>query len=123
MTLHERLEELGTETRGRIRRVLGKGNEKLLELDEALARVARDDWTVPGMRRHLGELRARALDLRANALKRVSDMPGAAVSRLATGGRARVQSLARGLAKVARRFEPPPPRAVGASKPPVAKAS
>jgi hypothetical protein len=123
MTLQERLEELGSEARGRIRRALGKGNEKLLELDEALARVARDDWTVPGVRRHLDELRARAANLRTHAIKRVSDIPGEAVSRLATGGRAPVQSLARGLAQVAKRFEPPGPKAVETPQPPVAKAS
>ncbi|HEX9051568.1 MAG TPA: hypothetical protein VF841_13635 [Anaeromyxobacter sp.] len=114
MTLQERIDTLEAEARGRIRRALSTGNEKLMELDGALARVARDGWTVPGMRRRLHDLRARAENLRANTLKRVEALPGEAVTKLATNTRAPVQNLARGLAAWAKKMEPPGPTAVEA---------
>jgi hypothetical protein len=106
MTLHERFNTLETEARGRIGRALSTGNEKLLELDEALARMAREDWSVPGLRRHLHELRARAENLTSSTLKRVEAIPGEAVAKLASGTRAPVQNLAKELAGWARRIEP-----------------
>jgi len=129
MTLQERINTLEAEARGRIRRALATGNEKLMELDGALAKVARDDWTVPGMRRHLHELRARAENIRASTLKKVEALPGEAVTKLATNTRAPVQNLAKGLAEWAKKIEPPKPRAVETKpeeakpEPKVAKAS
>lgn len=107
MTLNDRIQSLETEARGRLHRALSSGNVKLLELDEAIARFAKDDWTVPGMRRHLEELRARAESLRTTALKRAGEIPGEAVSRLATGTRAPIQTLAKQLAEIAKRVEAP----------------
>src|SRR5512133_2215743 len=104
-TLQERFDALDKEARGRLRKALDTGNARLRELDDALARVAREDWSVPGMRRHLEGWRARADDLRTTAMKRVAEMPGSAVSALATGSRAQLQTLARGLAEIARRLE------------------
>ncbi len=108
-TLHERFDALDKEARGRLRKALDTGNARLRELDDALARVSREDWTVPGMRRHLEGWRARAENLRATALKRVQEMPGTAVSALATGSRAQLQTIARGLAEISRRLEEAPP--------------
>ncbi|HET8541215.1 MAG TPA: hypothetical protein VFL83_15175 [Anaeromyxobacter sp.] len=112
MTLQERINTLEAEARGRIRRALATGNEKLMELDGALAKVARDDWTVPGMRRQLHDLRARAENLGASTLKKVEALPGEAMTKLATNTRTPVQSLAKGLAEWAKRMEPPRPKAV-----------
>ena len=128
MTLQERIDTLEAEARGRIRRALSTGNEKLMELDSALAKVARDDWTVPGMRRHLHELRARAENIRLNTLKKVEALPGEAMAKIATGSRAPVQNLAKGLAEWAKKIEPPRPKAVepkveAKAEPKVAKAS
>lgn len=117
MTMQERINTFEKEARGRLRRALSTGNEKLLELDEALAKVARDDWTVPGMRRHLHELRARAENLKANTLKRVEAIPGEAVAKLASGTRTPVQSLAKELAGWAKRIEPPAKPKVAEAKP------
>jgi hypothetical protein len=115
MTLQERFNSFESEARGRLQRVLASGNEKLLELDEALAKVATDDWSVPRVKREIEGLRARADSLRANALKRASELQTEAVHRLATGTRAPIQNLAKGLADMARRLEPPKP-ANGAEK-------
>ncbi len=130
MTLQERFSTFETEARGRLRRALSTSNEKLLELDQALARVAKEDWSVPGMRRHLEELRARADNLRTTALKRVEQIPAKAMTRLATGTRAPVQNLAKSLAEMAKRIERPAPRPVEAkpsepkpSEPKIAKVS
>ena len=123
MTLNDRIHSLETEARGRLRRALSTGNEKLLELDGAIARFAKDDWTVPGMRRHLEELRARAENLRTTALKRAGEFPGEAVSKLASGTRAPIQTLAKQLADIAKRMETPKPKAVEVVEPePKAKA-
>lgn len=103
--LQARLETLETEARGRLRKALGAGNGALLGLDEALARVSSEDWSVEGVRRRLGLLRARAENLRAAALRRVAEMPGSAVSALATGSRAPVQNLARELDRLAKRLD------------------
>jgi hypothetical protein len=112
MTLQERFGALEAEAKGRIRRALSTGNAKLLELDGALAKVAKDDWTVPGIRRHVDELRSRAGNLRSEATKRAQDLPGEAVSRIATGSRAPLQTLAKQLAELAKKLEPPAPKAV-----------
>jgi hypothetical protein len=112
MNFQERFGALESEARGRIRRALSTGNAKLLELDEALAKMAKDDWTIPTLRKQLDLLRARAEEMRASALKRVQELPGGALSRIATGSRAPVQNLARGLAHIAKRFEAPPPKPV-----------
>ncbi len=128
MRLQDRINTLEAQARDRLRDALQAGNEKLMELDGALARVAKDDWSVPGMRRHLGELRARAEDLRATAVKRAGELPGQAMTRLATRTRTPVQTLARELAEIARRFQPPPPARpsvvkLAADAEPAAKAS
>ncbi|HEX9402651.1 MAG TPA: hypothetical protein VF912_21320 [Anaeromyxobacter sp.] len=127
MKLQERFGALEAEAKGRIRRALTTSNAKLLEIDGALAKVAKDDWTVPGMKRHLDQLKARADTLRATAMKRVQAMPGDAVSKLATGSRTPLQNLARSLAQMAKKFEPPAPKSVkpvdGKTEAKVAKAS
>lgn len=108
MTLQERFGAFEAEAKGRIRRALATGNAKLLELDGALAKVAKDDWTVPGIRRHVSELRSRAVNMRSEATKRAQDLPGEAVTRIATGTRAPLQMLAKQLAEAAKRLEPAP---------------
>lgn len=106
MTLQERFSTFENEARGRIHRVLATGNEKLMHLDEALAKVAKDDWSVPRVKRELEELRTRADNLRANALKRAGELPGEAVTRIANGTRTPIQTIAKGLADFAKRLEP-----------------
>jgi hypothetical protein len=112
MTLQERFGAFEAEAKGRIRRALASGNAKLLELDGALARVSKDDWTVPGIRRHVGQLRSRAVNMRSEATKRAQELPGEAVSRIVTGSRTPVQTLAKQLAELAKKLEPPAPKAV-----------
>ena len=75
MRFQERIGAFEAEAKGRLRRVLATGNAKLLEFDGALAKVTKDDWTVEGIRRHIDELRARALSMRTEATKRAR--PGA----------------------------------------------
>ncbi len=106
MTFQERLNTFENEARGRIHHLLETGNEKLKALDEALARVAKDDWSVPRVRKGLEELRAKADTFRANTLKRAGELPSEAVHRLANGTRAPLQNLAKGLADMAKRLEP-----------------
>lgn len=108
MKLQERFNTLESKARERIHRMLASGNQKLMELDEALAKVAKDDWSVPRVKREIEELRARADTLRANALKRAGELPGEAVNRIASGTRAPIQNLAKSLADVAKRLEPAP---------------
>ncbi|HEX9241878.1 MAG TPA: hypothetical protein VF875_05495 [Anaeromyxobacter sp.] len=112
MTIQERFGALETEARGRMRRVLSKGNERLMELDERLAKIAKDDWTVPGLRRHMDQLRSRAENLRAEATRKAQKLPGEAVTRLATGTRTPIRNLAKGFADLAKRLEPRGPKAV-----------
>ncbi len=117
MTFQDRYGAFEAEARGRIRRALSTGNAKLMELDEALAKVAKDDWTVPALKKQLVQLRTRAESIRASALKRMQDMPGDAVSTIATGTRAPLQNLARSLAEIAKRFDPPRPKSVTSVEP------
>lgn len=105
-TLQTRINELEVEAKGRLRKALGAGNDALLGLDERLAKVSREDWSVDGLRKRIDVLRHRAENLRATALRRVSEMPGTAVSALATSSRGPVQNLARELEKLAKRLEP-----------------
>ena len=105
-----RLDAFETDARHRLRKALGAGNLALHDLDERLARMSREDWSVPGMRRRMEGIRARAENLRNNAVKRVAEMPGEAVSRIASGSRVPVQNLARGIERLVRRLdekEPP----------------
>lgn len=117
MNIQERFGALEAEAKGRIRRALATGNAKLLEIDGALAKVTKEDWTVEGIRRHVEELRTRAATMRTEARKRAEAIPGDAVSFLATGTRGPVQSLARQLGELARRLEPPAPKVVPDRKP------
>jgi hypothetical protein len=105
-TIQARFGALEADAKGRLRKALGKGHEAAVGLDEALARVSREDWSVDGMRKRFDVLRHRAENLRANALKRVAGMPGSAVSALATSSRGPVQNLARELEKLAKKLEP-----------------
>jgi predicted nucleic acid-binding Zn-ribbon protein len=105
-TLQERLETLETEAKERLHDVLATGNTRLMELDGALAKVSKDDWTVPNMKRHLDDLRVRAENLRDNAVKRAQVIPAEAVEKIVTGSRGPIQNLARSLAELAKKLEP-----------------
>lgn len=104
--LQARIETLEAEARGQLRKALGAGNGALLGLDGALARVSSEDWSVDGVRKRLEVLRAKAENLRSAALKRVAEMPGTAVSAIATSSRGPVQNLARELEKLAKKLDP-----------------
>ncbi len=104
--LQARIGELEVEARGRLLKALGAGQHRLTELDVALERMAREDWSVPGLRKRLDGLRERAEALRATALKRVNEMPATAVSALASSTRVPVQNLARELERLAKLVEP-----------------
>jgi len=104
--LQARIGELEAEARGRLLKALGAGQHRLSELDVALERMAREDWSVPGLRKRLDGLRERAEALRATAVKRVNDMPASAVSALASSTRVPVQNLARELERLAKLVEP-----------------
>lgn len=119
-TIQARFGAIEADARGRLRKALGKSHEAVVGLDEALARVSREDWSVDGMRKRIDVLRHRAENMRATALKRVAGMPGSAVSALATSSRGPVQNLARELEKLAKKLEPaavePPAHAPKAEK-------
>lgn len=104
--IQERFTALEVEARERISRALTESNTRLKELDRALGRVTRDDWSVPGMRRHVEAWRARAESLRDAAVKRARQMPGEAVSALASGTRVPLRTLSRQLGEIAKRIEP-----------------
>lgn len=105
-TLQETFGSIETEAKDRLRDVLATGNTRLMELDGALAKVTKDNWTVPAMRRQLDELRVRAESLRNSAMKRVQVMPGEAVELIATGSRGPIQTIAKSLAEFAKKLEP-----------------
>lgn len=125
MNLQERFGALEAEAKGRLRRALATGNAKLLEIDGALAKVKRDDYTLEALRRQVDGLRTRAAEMRTEAARRAQAIPGEAVSFLATGTRGPVQTLAKQLEELARKLDPPAPKAVTDAQPPakVAKAS
>lgn len=108
MTLQDKLNTFETDARERIQKVLATSNAKLKELDHKLAKVAKQDLSVPRVRRELEGLRARADALRANAIKRAGELPGEAVNLLVTQTRAPIQNLAKGLADIARRLDVKP---------------
>ncbi len=105
-SIQARFDALESEARGRIRRALGAGQHRLTELDEMLAKWSREDWSVVGMRKRFETLRARAEQLRSSAMKRVNEIPGSAVSALASSSRVPVQNLARELERLAKLVEP-----------------
>lgn len=104
--LQARFDALEAEARGRILKALGAGQHRLGELDVALEKMAREDWSVPGLRKRLDGLRERAETLRATAMKRVNEMPASAVSAIASSTRVPVQNLARELERLAKLVEP-----------------
>jgi len=119
-TLQSRLDAMEQDAIGRLRRALGAGNEALHELDAALERVSKEDWTTHGLRKRIEELKARAENLRASAVKRVAEMPGSAVNAIASTSRVPVQNLARQLERMAKKLEPaaPAPAKAPAAEPP-----
>lgn len=104
--LQERIEALEDEARGRLFKALGAGHDRLSELDGALARMSREDWSVDGLRHRLEALRTRTEALRETARKRVNELPASALAALATSTRAPVQGLARELERLAKLVEP-----------------
>ncbi len=104
--LQARFDALELDARERLRKALGAGQQRLTELDEALAKVSREDWSMDGVRKRFDALRARAEQLRANTMKRVNEMPATAVSRLTSGTRVPVQNLAKELDRLAKLLEP-----------------
>jgi hypothetical protein len=106
LALQARFDALETEARERILKALGAGQHRLSELDVALERVSREDWSVPGLRKRLDVLRERAEAIRTTAMKRVNEMPATAVTALASGTRVPLQNLARELERLAKRMEP-----------------
>jgi hypothetical protein len=104
--LQARFDALESEARGRLLKALGAGQHRLGELDVALERMAREDWSVPGLRKRLDALRGRAEALRATAMKRVNEMPATAVAALASSTRVPVKNLARELERLAKLVEP-----------------
>ncbi|MGC3998236.1 MAG: hypothetical protein QM767_12440 [Anaeromyxobacter sp.] len=125
MVLAERFDALESEARGRLLKVIGAGNDALHGIDEKLAKVSKDDWTVDGLRKRLDGLRARAEELRTTAVRRMSEMPATAVTRLASTTRVPVQNLSRELDRLAKMIEPPKeiPAAVAAAAAPVVEAA
>lgn len=120
-TIQETLETFETQARDRLRDALASGNSRLLELDGALAKVKKDDWTVPGMRKHLDELRVRAEKVRDQAMKRVQVMPGEAVDAIVGKSRTPIQKVAKSLAEMAKKLEPAVAEKAAAVAKPVAK--
>lgn len=112
MNLQERFDAFEAEAKGRLRRALASGNARLLELDGALAKVNRDDFTLDALRRQVDGLRSRAATMRDEATRRAQAIPGEAVSYLATGTRVPLQTLAKQLDELAKKLEPPAPKAV-----------
>ena len=113
--VQERIDALETGAKKRLDYLLESGNAGLSRIDHFLERVSKEDWTITGMRRRFVELRSKAENAGTSALKRVDEMPGEAVSALATAGRARIQDLSRGLSAIAKKLEsaphgPPPAR-------------
>mgnify|MGYP001245861350 CR=1 FL=1 len=106
--VQERIDAFEAGAKKRLDHLLESGNAGLSRIDHFLERVSKEDWTITGMRRRFVELRSKAENARTNALKRVDEMPGEAVSALATAGRARIQDLSRGLSAIAKRLEAPP---------------
>lgn len=104
--LQARIGELESGARTRLLKALSASHEALHELDETLARVTCEDWTVDGVRKRLGMLRARAENLRTSTLKRVGELPGTAVTALASGTRVPVRNLVRELERLTRLVEP-----------------
>jgi hypothetical protein len=104
--LQETFETFETEAKVRLREVLATGNTRLMELDGRLAKVSREDWTVPGMKRHLDVFKVRAESFRDSAMKRVETMPADAVQKIVTTSRGPIQNLAKSLAEFARKLEP-----------------
>jgi hypothetical protein len=95
-----------TGARGRIGSLIESSNASLSELDHLLERLSKEDWTLTGIRRRIDALRSRAVNARTTAMKRFDEMPGEAVSALASAGRARIQDLTRSLQAIAKRLEP-----------------
>jgi archaellum component FlaC len=104
--LHARFDALEAEARDRLWKALDAGQHRLSDLDEALERLAREDWSVEGMRKQFGALRVRGERLREKVLEKMNEMPASAVSALAGGMRSRVQRLVRELERLEKMVEP-----------------
>ncbi|MFO0582063.1 MAG: hypothetical protein U0229_07325 [Anaeromyxobacter sp.] len=114
--LQQTLSTLETEARGRLRGVLENGNTRLLELDGALAKVSKDDFTAAALKKQLDGLRHKAEGLRDDAMKKVEDVPAVAVEKFVTSTRAPIQNLAKSLADFAKKLEAAAPAKNGAKK-------
>ncbi len=104
--LQARFDELEAGARERLLKALGAGQHRLTELDGALEKWSREDWSVDALRKRLEALRKQADVFRAKAVERMNEIPGTAVKGLASSTRVPVQNLARELDRLAKLVEP-----------------
>lgn len=98
-------ETTSTDLKRRLGQLVEIGSARLTQLDERLARVSKEDWSLTGMRRQVKALRAKGLEARSAALKWLDGLPGEAIAAAAVAGRGQVRSLASSLKWVERRLD------------------
>lgn len=112
----ERLEQFEEEAQRLFRELMDKGRASRKDLEQAVARLSRQDFTFPELKHRLERLRdqgaERAADLRGKAegwrteaMERLSDLQARAVAFLGVASRDEVQELSREIDRLARRIE------------------
>lgn len=104
--LQARLDEFESGARERLIKALGAGQHRLTDLDGALEKWAREDWSVEVLRKRLEALRKLIEILRAKAVERMKELRAMVLKGFASSTRVAVQILARELDGLVKMLEP-----------------
>lgn len=112
----ERLEQFEEEAQRLFKELMDKGRASRKDLEQIVARLSRQDWTLPELKQRLerlreqgveraADLRGRAETWRTEAMERLSELQARAVAFLGVASRDEVRELSREIDRLAKRIE------------------
>jgi tetrahydromethanopterin S-methyltransferase subunit G len=112
---HARLEQFEVDAERVLKDLMDKGRASRKEIEQIVARLSKQDWTLPEVKQRIGklreqgveratELRGRAETFRAEAMERVVDLQGRAIAFLGVASRDQVEELSKELDRLSRKI-------------------
>jgi DNA repair exonuclease SbcCD ATPase subunit len=111
----ERLEQFEEEAQRLFRELMDKGRASRKDLEQMVARLSRQDWTLPELRHRLERLRDQGVERaaglrgkaetwRTEAMEKLSELQARAAAFLGVASRDEVQELSREIDRLAKRI-------------------
>lgn len=110
-----RLEQFEVDAERVLKDLMDKGRASRKEIEQMLARLSKQDWTLPEMKHRIeklrdqgveraAELRGKAETFRTEAMERVVDLQGRAIAFLGVASRDQVEELSREIDRLAKKI-------------------